>query len=314
LIFTTLFSANTSAAFKVGDKLGNVLNTDIKTYINGERIPCYNIDNKSVVLIADLRNYGFDVEFDESTRTSTVKRNIEKKFTPIQGIANNTAKPGTIAFSYLYTDIVAYVNGRLVESYNVQGNLAIFFSALGDYGTFQWSGNARTSKLTLVDGNIDTSKLGDKPAPKVASVKLSDLTPSGTEGAAFIRSDKERDNTDTYHKDVLHTRVSNAIGGAADKSFADYILNNQYARIEGDFWFPYAEKDRNVEAFLKIWGNDKLLYTSPRLTKGIAPIHFKVDLKGINEIRIGIEIEGSTYGGGGSNSINIMLSEIVLYK
>jgi len=138
-----------SGEHKVGDKLGNVLNSDVKTYINGQRIPCYNINNKAVVLIADLRNYGFDVVYNDKTRTSTVTRNKDKQFTPMQGIENNTAKAGTVAFSYVYTDIVAIVNGKKVESYNVQGNLAIYFESLGDYGTFSWDNATKSSKLTL---------------------------------------------------------------------------------------------------------------------------------------------------------------------
>lgn len=132
-----------------GAILGNVLNSDVKTYINDERIPCYNIKNKAVVLVADLKNYGFDVVYNNKTRTSTVTRNKDKKFTPIKNIENNMKKPGSVAFSYVYTDIIAVVNGKIVESYNVQGNLAIYFESLGDYGTFQWDNATKTSKLTL---------------------------------------------------------------------------------------------------------------------------------------------------------------------
>ena len=152
ILFTTILSTNV-AALNVGDKLGDVLNTDIKTYINGERIPCYNINGKAVVIVGDLRSYGFDVLYNNTARSSTVTRNSNKSFTPIQNISNNTAKVGTVAFSYLHTDIIAIVNGKKVESFNVQGNLAIFFSALGDYGTFEWNNSTRSSKLTL---NIDS--------------------------------------------------------------------------------------------------------------------------------------------------------------
>lgn len=142
-------SENNETTLNIGDKLGDVLNTDIKTYINGERIPSYNINNKSVVLIADLRNYGFDVVYDDATRTSTVTRNASKQFTPIQNIANNTAQVGTVAFSYVYTDITAIINGKKVESFNVQGSLAVYFASLGDYGTFSWDNDTRSSELTL---------------------------------------------------------------------------------------------------------------------------------------------------------------------
>lgn len=141
-------SANVHA-LKVGDKLGDVLNTNVKTYINGERIPCYNIENKAVVLIADLRNYGFDTVYDNAKRSTTITRNYDKKFTPIKNIENNTEKAGTIAFSYLYTDITAIVNEEQVDSFNIKGNLAIYFSSLGDYGAFEWDSKTNSSKLTL---------------------------------------------------------------------------------------------------------------------------------------------------------------------
>ena len=154
VLFTTIFPASV-AALNVGDKLGDVLNTDIKTYINGERIPCYNINNKSVVLIADLRNYGFDVTYDEAKRIPTVVRNRDKEFTPIQNIPNNTEKVGTVAFSYVYTNITTIVNGEKVDCFDVKGHMAIYFSSLGEYGYFTWDNITRASKLTLDVVNMD---------------------------------------------------------------------------------------------------------------------------------------------------------------
>ena len=150
MICTSILTLHASAAYKNGDKLGDVLNSDIKTYINGERIPCYNIKNKAVVMTADLRNYGFDVNYDNKTRTSAITRNYDKKFTPIPNIQNTTSgKVGTRAFDYVYTDIVAVLDGKKIESFNVQGNLAIFFESLIDYGWFTWDSAARSSHLTL---------------------------------------------------------------------------------------------------------------------------------------------------------------------
>ncbi|MCL2773727.1 MAG: Ig-like domain-containing protein [Oscillospiraceae bacterium] len=136
------------AALKIGDEIGNVLNTDIKTYVNGQRIPSYNINDKSAVLIKDLTNYGFDSSYDDKTRTATLTYNPDKQMTPITQFDENNNRPGTVAFKYVYTDIVAYVNGKQVESFNIKGNLAIFFGDLKDYGTFFWDGAARESRFT----------------------------------------------------------------------------------------------------------------------------------------------------------------------
>jgi len=149
-------------AHNIGDVLGNVLHSNVRTYINGERIPSYNINHRSVVLISDLANYGFDVVFDEETRTSTVTRNYGKEFMPIpaENIADNTERPGTVAFQYVYTDIIAIVNGIEVESFNIKGRLAIFFGDLGDFGTFRWNGETQQSLLTLDEARIVITPTG----------------------------------------------------------------------------------------------------------------------------------------------------------
>ena len=146
---TAQLSARTFPLKMIGDEIGNVLNSNIKTYIDGQRIPSYNINGKSVVLIRDLTNYGFDSFYDDKTKTSAVNFNPNKTFTPIIMFEENNQPPGTVAFKYLYTEITAVVNGKFVESFNIKGNLAIFFSDLGDYGTFFWDSAKSESRLTL---------------------------------------------------------------------------------------------------------------------------------------------------------------------
>ena len=143
-----LFSFVEGSALKIGDEIGNVLNTDIKTYIDGERIPSYNIGGRSAVLIKDLINYGFNSVYNDETRTSRVTHDPNKKKTPITSFEENTKKPGTVAFKYVYTDIIAYVNDKKVESFNIKGNLAIFFGDLRDYGTFVYNDVERVSRFT----------------------------------------------------------------------------------------------------------------------------------------------------------------------
>ena len=145
-IITTIFSANV-AALNVGDKLGNVLYSDIKTYINGERIPCYNIDGNIAVVVGDLNNYGFDTKWDSKTRTTTITSNGAKKVTPMK-VEDNNKEVGSVAFPYVYTDIKAIINGKEVDSYNINGALCIRMSSLSAFGEYVWDGKARTINLT----------------------------------------------------------------------------------------------------------------------------------------------------------------------
>jgi len=147
LIISILSLMNVSA-LNIGDEIGDVLNTDIKTYIDDNRIPSYNINGKAAVIIKDLINYGFDSVYNNATRTTTVTYNSKKAITPLTSFDETKGQVGTVAFKYVYTDIVAIVNGKEVESFNIKGNLAIFFGDLADYGTFAYDNSKRESRFT----------------------------------------------------------------------------------------------------------------------------------------------------------------------
>ena len=55
------------------------------------------------------------------------------------------AAPGDIAGSYVHTDIVAYINGVSINSYNINGWTGIVAEELADYGfDVYWNGEERT--------------------------------------------------------------------------------------------------------------------------------------------------------------------------
>ena len=143
IIFTAIFSMNVFAAPKVGDEMGDVLTTDIWTYINDQRIPCYNVNNKSVVLLKDLAKYGFDTVYSEKAKTITITFNPTKKVNPVTDF-----KAATRPSKYVYTDISAIINNRRVECVNIGGDNAIRFSELSDFGTFSWDGDKRETRFT----------------------------------------------------------------------------------------------------------------------------------------------------------------------
>ena len=170
IIFTSI-SNFTVSAVKVGDKLGNVLNTDIKVYINNYQIPGYAVNNKMCVIMEDLANYGFDVKYDDRARTLTAVRNYEKNITPIKNIADNNKKIGSIAFSYVYTDITVYLYNKKINSFAINGSIVIYIDDLSDYGAFTWNGKTRELNLKLFERSriaIDpTAKGKEKTAEEV---------------------------------------------------------------------------------------------------------------------------------------------------
>ena len=161
------------SAVAIGDKLGSVLNSDIKAFINDQRIPSYNIANRTVVVAEHLANYGFDVVWNSSSRTLRITLNTGKRFNPIPA-ENNTQRPGSVAFDYLYTDIRTYVNGVMVDSYNVKGQTVIFFDDLDVYGTMQWNSAQKHHKLNISSQGGNTGG-GNKVGDKIGNVLNSDI-------------------------------------------------------------------------------------------------------------------------------------------
>jgi len=148
-IIISAFSSMNLSALRVGDEIGNVLYTNVRAYIDGHRIPNYNINNNSsVILLTDLQYYGFDLAYDSPTRTITVTYNPNKPVSPVTAFEELIGRPGDIAFRHLYTDIRAVINGREVTSYNIRGSTAILLEDLRDYGTLYWDSANRASRFT----------------------------------------------------------------------------------------------------------------------------------------------------------------------
>ena len=132
-----------------GTPLGDVLYSDITAYINGSIIPTSVINGKTLVVVEDLANYGFDVSWGSVTRSLKVELNKNKKITPLSVIKDTKNKPGKVKCKYLYTDIKTYLSGKIVESYAIDGVTLIDFELLEQYGKISWDGKNREIKLTI---------------------------------------------------------------------------------------------------------------------------------------------------------------------
>lgn len=126
-----MLTAGTAYAMTPGDVIGTVYTTDIVTKLDGVPIPSYNIDGYTVIAIKDLRSYGFTVNFNEETRRADVitgdKPGDDNVYPDVP-----KSKYGSIYGNVLYTDIVAYVNGVKIPSYNVDGYTCVMVEELGE--------------------------------------------------------------------------------------------------------------------------------------------------------------------------------------
>jgi len=154
VVLFTLAGVGVSAAPKVGDKLGDVLYTDIRTFIDGWYIDSYNIGGNTYVVVEDLVHYGFAVTWNGEARTLNIAKtrtaapgdyNSEHR-TNISAGWKNVGKP---AMPYVYTDVRTFIGTTEVESFNIGGFTCICMDDLAVHmaGDYQWDGVKRTLRF-----------------------------------------------------------------------------------------------------------------------------------------------------------------------
>ncbi|MCL2574919.1 MAG: hypothetical protein FWE33_00665 [Defluviitaleaceae bacterium] len=127
--------------------LGNVMHTNIRVFIDGVQIQGYNIYDNTFIVVEDLSAYGFDVQWNAATSTLTVGRGTST----VQPRAIPSGQPTTgIAFPYLATNVVAYVLGQRVDSYNIDGFTVIQIDRLAEIADHVLQWNSEQATLSMI--------------------------------------------------------------------------------------------------------------------------------------------------------------------
>ena len=142
-----------ASALKIGDVAGQVLYTDIAAKIDGHPIRAYNVAGHMCVVAEELRAFGFDVTWygDERLLTVTPSKTADPDSFPSYTPEPPKGQIGAPAFPILYTDIVTYVDGREVESFNIDGRTVIYFQDLRKCGVVHYDNSIRTTSFTRAD-------------------------------------------------------------------------------------------------------------------------------------------------------------------
>ena len=111
-VFTSM-SLNAYAQ-KPGDVIGTVYNTDIVAYINNYALPSYAANGTSLIVAEDLRNFGFDVEWNGTERTLSITRNSNTTSNEMSFKKNGES--GSVFSDLLYSDISVYADGVKIPS------------------------------------------------------------------------------------------------------------------------------------------------------------------------------------------------------
>lgn len=136
LFFCTLSASvllfSSSAFAKIGDAVGSVYSTDIIANIDGMPIESYNIGGRTVIIAEELSDYGFEVIWKPEERQLDLLVGEKPEKAPICVLEKSKIIGNEVGKIY-ETDIVAYVNGMPVESYNVGGRTALVIEDMGTY-------------------------------------------------------------------------------------------------------------------------------------------------------------------------------------
>ena len=147
-----LFGISASA-----EKVGEALSTDIVTFIDGSPIESYNYLDYTYIVAEDLRNYGFDVDWDADVRRLDITR-PERNFTPYIDDFINEIKSYNLfvpVFDVYATDIKAYINGEPVQSYNIDGRTIINTDALQAFGICTYDNDKRRYDVDILSREIE---------------------------------------------------------------------------------------------------------------------------------------------------------------
>ena len=213
-------------AAEVGDKIGEVLSTDIVTYIEGIKVPSFNIAGRTAIVVENLNAGGlpFGVSYDEPTRTLTIS---ESDIFGTGGRdyfhfadSESSLPIGTPIMDVLYTDINTYYGFNKLESFNIGGFTCVYATDFGElYGMSLWSEEERTVNILCKKEDVFAS-IFKKSASRLLDAEESAITrdetmdrwasPSkshllkGDDGTYIAVDISDTVNIETYDSDFTH--------------------------------------------------------------------------------------------------------------
>lgn len=189
--------------FACAQQRNSIYFTDMRTFINGNEIPTLLYNSKethAVVVAEDLARYGFDVIYDDASKTLNITEKPGKEITPfVMDYYRN--KIGTMAYPITDSEVKVVVQDKagnkypLTDVYNVGTYNCISIDEFKNIYSFDWNDSERAAYITL-----------ETKAPAVEKeTKNVPVLPDGkelTSGSAFIMDYETGNEIYSYDADT----------------------------------------------------------------------------------------------------------------
>lgn len=130
------------------------------------------------------------------------------------------------------------------------------------------------------DGKTKSVYIG-KHESSTPAVMLADMECCYEEDYGFRKGSSIKDNRGNSYHDAIRL-VNSGFGG--NEGVEEYEINGKYGKMKGRL--TLESKSSLKSSWMKIYGDGKLLYTSPDMKGGATPVDFEVDLTGVLTLRI----------------------------
>jgi hypothetical protein len=190
------------------------------------------------------------------------------------------AKDTSEAIKVTYRNIKIYADGNLVNTSN--SNEAFIYNGT-TYLPVRAVGDA-FNKAVDWDAQNSAVYLGARPTVTgQPTVLLEDLDYFAKTGDISPLPDSGKDNVGNVHSSGCQITYSTT-----------YLLDAKYKIFNGVIAVPYSQRDSNIQTTIKVYGDGKLLYTSPIMTTKVKPTSFNINVTGVLELEI---VEDGNWGG-----------------
>ncbi len=170
------------------DKYGSVYYTDMRVFMNGAEMPAFAYKGQvphALIVTEDLKDYGFDVSYDENTKTVTAKYNPNKGITPIP-LEGYKDRNGQKAYSIINAPVKVVIDDgetkhEIKDTYNIGGYVCMSADEFGGIYDFIWNADEKAVYVTAKDKTPAPTA-----APAVEPMTEAELKAGLTSESAYI--------------------------------------------------------------------------------------------------------------------------------